>query len=178
MGEHNPSLTGFTLIELIMVIVIIGLLVGIGGPVAIKLVDSYKYSIHRKDLSQSAETAFRRMSREIRRLKNNTSVITANATSYSFVDIDNNTMQFQLNGSNLERSYNGTADTLVSNVSSFTFSYLDGNGDVIPAPLVSPQATDIRFVQIDMSLSSNNNTVYFRTKIRLRNILQVSDLFS
>jgi prepilin-type N-terminal cleavage/methylation domain-containing protein len=166
----------FTLIELIMVMVIIGILFGMGGPLAIQLIDSFQWSIYRKDLSESAEVTLRRMTREIRRLQDDTSVITANATTYRFTDIDSDVIQFQLNGSNLERENNGTTDTLAANVSSFSFTYFDDSGTSIATPTLSP-ATDIRFVEIAMTLQSDTNTIDYTTRIKLRNVNHIADLF-
>lgn len=169
---------GFTLIELVMVITIIGILAGIGVPLTNQLVDSFQYTIYRKDLSESADVVLRRMSREIRRLKNDKNVISANATSYRFVDVDNDTIQYQLNGTNLEREYNATTDTLATNISSFSFSYLDDDGQIITSPQVSPQATDIKFVEVNITFSSGNNIINYTTRIKLRNVLHLSDMFS
>ena len=100
----------FTLIELVTVIAILGILAGIGAPLAITLVESFDYSLYRKDLSEKSNFALRRISREIRRIKDDTSVHTATQTTFRFVvdDSGDHTIQFSLNGTNLERIYDGT----------------------------------------------------------------------
>ncbi len=168
---------GFTLIELVMVIIVVAVLAGIGVPLTIALMDSFDSAIYRKDLSASAEVCLRRLSRELPRLKNNTSALTATSSTYRFTDIDNNTIQYQLSGNNLQRIYNGVTDTLATNVSSFTLSYLKDDGSVIPAPLVSPQQTNIRFVNVELALQSGTNTVTSTIKVLVRNVLHTSDLF-
>jgi len=172
--------TAFTLIELIMVIAIVGVLVSLGAHITFELIDSFTYSLYRKELSESADVALRRMSREIRRLQDDTSVYTANSTTYRFVDIDGNTVQFQLDAANSElERYDGTnTDVLAADVSFFSFTYLDGDLATIATPQVNPSATDIKSIQIDMTLSSGTNTVDCDTRIRLRNIPQLSDLFT
>jgi len=167
----------FTLIEAIIVIVIIGILGGIGVPLTFELVDSSQYSLYRRDLSESADVILKRMSREIRRLKDDTSVLIANSTTYRFIDIDNVTVQFQISGDQLNREYNGLTDSLAANISSFGFSYFDDTGGVLPAPLVNPLATDIRFVAANMTLSWGNNSISYITSIRPRNVVHICDLF-
>lgn len=168
---------GFTLIELIMVVVIIAILAGMGVASMLELGRSFVYSVERRDFSAGSDAALKRMEREIRRLKNDTSVITANSTTYRFVDTDNNTRQFALNGANLER-YDGTnTDTLAAGISSFTFTYLDGNLNAIAVPKVNPNSTDIKFTQVDMTAGSGSNAINYSIIIRPRNVRQVSDLF-
>lgn len=168
---------GWTLIELVMLITIAGILAGIGALLTIELIDSFEFSLYRKDLSAAAEVVLKRMTREMPRLQNNSSVITAGAGTYRFVDIDGRIIQFALNGGNLER-YDGTnTDVLAAAVSSLVFTYLDGNMAVIATPLVNPDTTDIKFVQIDLTLSAGNNTINYTALVGLQNVIQEADLF-
>jgi prepilin-type N-terminal cleavage/methylation domain-containing protein len=168
---------GFTLIELMMVIIIIGIMASVGVTSMLELGGSFVYSLDRRDLSAGADAALKRMEREIHRLKDDTSVITANSATYRFVDVDNNTRQFALNAANLGR-YDGTnTDVLENNVSSFAFTYLDYNLNTIVLPQVSPNRTDIKFVQVNMTIGSGTNAINYNIIIRPRNVRQLSDLF-
>ncbi len=168
---------GFTIIELVMVIVILALIAGIGITIAMQLAESFQYSLFRKGISGGADAALVRMSREIRRIKDSASVTTANSTSYGFVDIDGNTRQFTLNGTNLERNDGTNTDILLPDISAFVFTYLDGSLSPIATPLVSPNATDIRFVQVDTTVSSGGNTINYSQRIRLHRLNSLSDFF-
>ena len=169
---------GFTLIELVMTILILGILAGVGIPLTGSLIDSMAYSIYRKDLSEQAEVILRRISREMRRLKDSQSVITADGTTYRFVDIDNNTIQFTLNGTDLERELNGQTDILAVGVTAFNLSYLDDQENVITTPSVGVQGTNIKLIDISVTLAAGGSTIYYRTRIRPRNITHLVDLFS
>lgn len=169
---------GFTLIELIIVIVITAIIASTGIPVLISLARSMQYTIQRKDLSESADVCLRRMDREIRRLRDITSVLTANSTIYSFIDIDNNTITYSLSGTTLQRTFNGTPNILADNVTGLTFTYYDDFNNVITSPIVSPNQTNIKIVQIDLRFNRDNNTIYYRTQIRLMRIKHFSFLFT
>jgi len=174
---------GFTIIELIVTILIIGIIAGLGIPLLVELLDSLQYVVYRKGLSESSEVVLRKMTREIRRLKDDTSVYTANSTTFRFkVNDENNplvqhTIEYRLSGNDLEREYDGTTDTIAADVSSFGFTYLEDDATTsISSPQVSPNATDIKFVRVDMTLESDNNTIDYTTKILLRNVFHISGL--
>lgn len=168
---------GFTLIEMIMVIVITAILASVGIPLLVNLTNSFQFSIARKNLSESAEVALRRMDREIRRLRNIASISTATSSTYAFTDIDNNSIQYARSGSTLQRTLNGTVDTLADNVTSLTFTYYDDSENIIATPTVSPNPTDIRLVQIDITFIRDTNTINYRTQVRLMRIKHLSDPF-
>jgi prepilin-type N-terminal cleavage/methylation domain-containing protein len=176
---NTGEMKAFTFIELILAILIVSILAGLGTPFLVSFFDSFQYNIYRRDLSQSADVALRMMSMDIRRLQESSSVITANATTYRFIDTDGITVQYSLNGDELEREYNGNTNTLIAAVESFTFTYLDDDATtVITAPAVSPQPTDVKFVQVEMILSERGNTIEYKELIKLRNIIHITDLFA
>jgi prepilin-type N-terminal cleavage/methylation domain-containing protein len=171
---------GFTLIELIITMAVIGIIAGVGAPMLVLLFDSFQYSLYGKDLTERGEVALRRMDREIRRLRNSTSVLTANSTTYQFVDVDGSTIQYQYDAANdeIERTAGANTDVLSANVTSFTLTYLgDDRATTIATPTVNPNATDIKFVRIDMTLSERGNTFNYRLDIKLQNVIHKIDLF-
>jgi len=169
----------FTLIELVTVIAILGILAGIGAPLAITLVESFDYSLYRKDLSEKSNSALRRISRELRRIKDDTSVYTASQTTFSFVvdDSGDHTIQFNLNGTNLERIYDGTTDTLLSDVASLSFTYLDSSGTELSTVLANPDSTNIKFIDLAFTVSSGNNSIDYTLRIKPFNFTDLSSLF-
>lgn len=176
--KNQNAKRAFTLIELIMVITIAGIVATIGVVLMLEVGASYTYSLDRRGLSSGADAALKRMEQEIRRPKNDTSIITANSTTYRFTDVDNNTRQFALSGTSLTRFDGTNTDVLATDVSAFSFTYLDSGLTTIATAKVSPNATNIRFIQIDMTTSSGANTINYNTIIRPRNLRHISELFS
>jgi len=127
---------GYTLIEIIIVIVILGVIGGFTFQMVAAGVQAFKMSSARKDLYDQGRLALERMVRELRDAKeiggSSSSSITfkkahpAQAADYT------EEIKFQLNGNNLERVGNpsGTPVTavLASNVSGFTVTGAAGGG--------------------------------------------------
>jgi hypothetical protein len=83
------------------------------------------------------------------------------------VDTSNNTISFTLAGNNLNR-VTATTDPLAANISGLTFTYLDNTGATIATPAVAPAATDIWWVQIDLTVGSGPSAVQFRSRVHPR----------
>ncbi len=79
------SLPGFTLIELIIVIVIVGILSALGGLLIINQIESYVGMSRRAQLVDEAESALRRMQRDIRAAVPNSIEIDDNNKSVTFL---------------------------------------------------------------------------------------------
>jgi prepilin-type N-terminal cleavage/methylation domain-containing protein len=171
---------GYTLVELIVVMVIIGIVAAIGVPIMLKAVDVWSFSSRfQTNAVMSSVSAMHRMSKEIRRLKNDTSVITATAggSTYSFVDINNNQITYRLNGTTLERGVGATPvyDGLLDNVQSLSFQYFnDISSTPLSTILVSPSGTNVRLVEVSFSVLAGSNTLSFRFKSRYRNVSKVT----
>ena len=104
-----------------------------------------------------------RMTREIRTVRDDASVATASSGQFRFIDAGDKDITYSLSSTNLNRTENGTANLLAENVSSIAFTYYDAGGTAIPAPTVSPSATDIRRVRINLTLTKNGEDVYLQS---------------
>lgn len=160
---------GFTLIELVIVITIVGIIAGVVGYILLATVQGWTFKVNRNDLLCDGRLAMNRMVREIREIKDLTSVVTASASQFRFIDIGNLDITYTLSSTNLNRTEDGTANLLASNVSNLSFSYYDASGNTITIPLVSPSSTDIRRVRINMTLAKNGGNVYLQSDSKPRN---------
>jgi prepilin-type N-terminal cleavage/methylation domain-containing protein len=144
---------GFTLIEVIMTLVLLSFMVWIGIAAMLSGIDTWSFFTQRKDVLSDGRMALDRMLREIRMIKEPTSVAVANSTTFGFTDIDDNTITYYIDSGTINRTENGITNGLLSNVSSLSFVYYDASDAVVAAPLVAPSATDIRRVRIAITLS-------------------------
>jgi len=160
---------GFTLIEVVIVITIVGIVSVIIGSMLLGVVKAWTFKINRNDILWDGRIVLNRITREIRTVKNNTSVTTASSSQFRFTDAGNKDITYSLSSTNLNRTENGTANLLAADVSALTFTYYDATGTSIPTPAVSPSATNIRRVRINLTLTKNGQNVYLQSDASTKN---------
>jgi prepilin-type N-terminal cleavage/methylation domain-containing protein len=160
---------GFTLVELVIVISVVGIISTIVGSMLLGAIDAWVFKFNRNDILWDGRLALDRMTREIRTIKNSTSVTTASSAQFRFTDTGNKDITYSLSSTNLNRTENGTANLLAENVSSLTVTYYNSSDAVIPSPTVSPSATDIRRVRINLTLTKNGQNVYLQSDASTKN---------
>jgi prepilin-type N-terminal cleavage/methylation domain-containing protein len=152
---------GFTLIELVIVIVVVSVAALVFSKMFIEAVRSYEWVDVEKEKLQEARYAQERMTREFRRVRDNVSINAATATTFTFVDRDAATITISWNGvkgADLVYTRNGTQRVLASGVDSLAFAYWKTNGTAA-APVLSPSATDIWRVTTYLRLDKAGHTV-------------------
>lgn len=142
---------GFTIIELIMVIVIVGFIFGLAGSMLATGFRSYFLS---ENISSSASMANIAMSNMMREIEGAQSFSSVAATSVTFVNAAGNTITYDLNGTTLERTDSNGTQPVCKSLSSFTFAYYDSTL-VTTATLAS-----IVYVTAQVTLTVGNNQTY------------------
>lgn len=160
---------GFTLIELVIVIVTVGIIAGIVGFILLGATNSWRFASLRKDILWDGRLAMNRMVREIKEIKNLTSVTTASSSQFRFTRVDDSDITYSLSGTDLNRTESGTSNLLAENVSGLTFAYYNASGGQIVTPTVSPLETDIRRVRINLTLTKNVENIYLQSESVPRN---------
>lgn len=168
LGKGNE---GFTLIEIIVVCVLIGIIAAVIIPPLHQGVQSYAVTETRGDLTSQARQAATRMIRELRNIQkeaNNTpNISTANATSITFVDVLDNTITFSLSGSTVQRNSN----PLVEQVSSLQFRYFNGtNAELTTLPLSATDRDNVRRIMVTLTLAEGSLTVSVTEQAYLREL--------
>ncbi len=164
----SPQSNGFTLVEIVITIVLIGILSGIAALIILQGVKAYSGEQSRSDVHYQARVAMERMTREARLIRSCAAIAgPANpSNTLSFTDVNGNNVVFSLAGGNLLRG----ADLLASGITSTQpFSFLDQNGNVTTTCSVPPVPTDIWFVDINLTDTQNLETLQMRTRVHPRN---------
>ena len=154
---------GFTLTEIIMVIVIIGIIASISSAFILAVSDSWLFNRADRDVVFSARLTMNRMVREIRQATDTNSISTFTSTEFEFVDQNGVTINFQQSGSSLNRNSDELTNKL-QNPGGLTFTYLDSAGGVAAVN------TNIRLVRIKLVLTFGDSNVTIQSLSKLRNI--------
>lgn len=163
-----------------MAIALVGFLAGVAAPLLAEAVGAVSVHLDRVNLEESASLALSRMSREIRRLRDNASVAAADATQFEFIDKDSIQIRYRLAGNTLMRSQGAVEAGLADQVKSTTlsFTYYDDDGNSIAAPTVGLGTnTNLRRVGMDVSFEQNSHMVPVEIHVRPRNLRHESDRF-
>ncbi len=162
---------GFTLIEIILVLVIIGILAGI-------LIEPFRLGVKsyigietRADLTSQAREATVRIVREMRNIQKKANdkpnITSADDTSITFVDSQGVPISFSLSGSTVLRDTNILADK----VSSLDFRYFKGDNTALTTfPLSAADLDDVRRILVILTMQEGTETVTMTGQAFLRDL--------
>jgi prepilin-type N-terminal cleavage/methylation domain-containing protein len=134
---------GFTLIEVIVSLMLVGVLAAIGGTMLTEGIKGYIFSKDCAEIAQKAELAFSRLNNEITRLQD----VTANSTSSS-ISIKNTKGNKTIGLDNGKIKING--DILIDDVNSFTLTYYHSDGTFSPTWPVTNDIGDLSAIKIEL----------------------------
>ncbi|MEW6330519.1 MAG: type II secretion system protein [Pseudomonadota bacterium] len=164
---------GFTLIEMVAVIVLLGIIFGFGGVFLGNVFTGYTLKRDATDAEWQAKVALERMARELRavRLATAADLDIASAAQVRFTDTDGNGVCFYRSGNRVMRSANGPASAcgttnaqpLADNVTSLTFTYWDNTGTA------TATVANVYYITVDLTVAEGGYSGQFRTNVRPRN---------
>jgi len=163
---------GFTLAELIMVIVILGILAVFIGPVVYNAIRSYDAVQRSTNTNAKLRYAMERIAREMRDIRRQVTdsaafdVPSMSASSMAFVKTDGTQVVLNGAGSVVNLAYTGVAGMLIDQVQagSFSLAYFEQGGSTIAGT-----AASLSFVQVSMTLAEGAVLLPARLRIDLRN---------
>jgi prepilin-type N-terminal cleavage/methylation domain-containing protein len=157
---RRPS-AGFSLAELLIVIVVVAVAGIAFASMFTEAVRTYRFVDSDKGMLQAGRYAEERIARELKRVKDSTSVLAATPTTFTFIDRTGATLGFSwsgVSGADLLFTKDGASHTLAAGVDSLAFAYYRNDGT--PAvPLVAPAATDIWRVTVYLRLVKGTQKV-------------------
>lgn len=158
---------GFTLIELVLVITLIGIIAGVITLPLVEGVTVWFQAITREGITESGRIAIERMTREIRNTRrtaaNNPCISSATATSFVFSNYSSdcsNSITFDISGTNIRRSGINLAD----NVQFLEFRYYDGSN------VTTGVLANIRRVSIEIVSTRGGETARKYSEVYLSNM--------
>ncbi|MEE9912531.1 MAG: prepilin-type N-terminal cleavage/methylation domain-containing protein [Deltaproteobacteria bacterium] len=150
IGDH-----GFTLVEVIVSLILIGVMSIIAGMGLVAITKGYFFSQQNNETSMKAQVAMARMVKEIGYQDIKTYTVTAateNSISYTYTDpVTSATASHTIALSGAEIQFDGVA--LVDKINSFALSYFDAAGN--PTAVLA----NIRRVDIDLRITGADDIV-------------------
>lgn len=154
---------GYTIIEIIMVIIIVGVITGIAAMIITAGTKGY---VTAKPIMVMADNANITMSKVMRELRSLFRVNAASTSSITFVDQNSNTIIIDKSGTNLRRKLNSNpAEIFCDNVGSAEFKYYD-------ATLTeTANINNIRYISLKLELTDGTNVYPLMSGTLMRALL-------
>jgi prepilin-type N-terminal cleavage/methylation domain-containing protein len=158
---------GLTLIEMVMTIVIVGILSGVLMFSIKGIMDLWNFWSFRSEVASQGRIGVMRMVREIRQIRNETTILIADRAHIQFNDTSDQTIDYALNGTNLNR--NGNA--LATGVTNLTFTYYNiSNALLAPLPLNQTNREAIYLIGLGLTMVSGDQNKTLETRVYPRNL--------
>ncbi|HEU5338382.1 MAG TPA: type II secretion system protein [Sulfuricaulis sp.] len=166
---------GFTLIEMVLVIILVGIVFSMGSVMLGKVFSSYSAKQDIADADWQAKVALERIARELRAVRTPTAadLDVASTAQVRFIDTDGNGVCFYRNaGANrIMRSADGPATAcgttspqiLADNATALAFSYWTSDG------AATAVTASVYYITVDMTIVEGVYSSSFRTNVRPRN---------
>ncbi len=166
-SKHGQA--GFTLIELVITIVLVGIIAGTAGMLLIKGTQAYIEEDQRSAATSQGRLGLERMARDIRTIPQASAIvgpITNPSSSLSFSDLTGTAITYARNGATnaLDRTEGaGLPVILADGVTTLEFRYYDKAGALTTTP------ANIWQIRIDLTVTKRAETQVFRMSVYPRN---------
>ena len=164
----RPRSAGFTLIEIVITIVLIGIIASIAAMIILQGVRAYSDEQGRSDVHYQARIAVERVAREARMIRTCADISgPANpSATLSFTDINGVAVVFNVAAGTLSRG----PDILATGVTSATpFRFLNRLGNQSVTCADPDPDLNIWFVEIDVTSTQGAESLQMRTRVHPRN---------
>lgn len=164
MKNYFKTSKGFTLVELVLTIVIVGIIAGVSAQVLMRGIDTYSFVTNRKDAIQHARVGMDRMVSELL-LVHLLDITGISATQISFIDNQGHLTNFR------RTTQYGTVDLFRNNdflagqIGLLNFLYYKSDGSTARWPL------EVKLINISLTIQGlgGSGSVPLRTQVFPRN---------
>lgn len=161
--------SGFSLLELIMVIVLLGIVSAVGAPFLSAGFQSYFTGRDIAETDGRARVAVERLSRDLRSIRapSNLNLTVTSASDITFFDVDGNSIRYCLGavgtcpGAATELMRNG--QPLATGISALTFTFLTATGAATAGP------ANVFYITVAFTATQNSISKSFQTTVSPRN---------
>lgn len=164
---YNRSARGFSLFELIMVIVLLGIVAAVAAPFMSAGFQSYFIGKDVAETDGQARVALERLSRDLRSVRAPADLTMTSASDITFIDVDGNSTRYCMGavggcpGATGELTRN--SQPLAVGVSALTFSYLTRTG------ATTAVAAQVFYITVGFTATQNTIGKSFRATVSPRN---------
>jgi prepilin-type N-terminal cleavage/methylation domain-containing protein len=145
--QRRKRQRGFTLIEVIIVVVMVGILASISAVFLVNAVDMWTAQSSWERNVTDGRRALDWLVRELRQIRDSDSLTVADDDNITFVNSSGVTIQFSVSGSDVLHD----SDILVGGVSGLTFQYYDdSNNELTNVPLNNGQRKQVWSIQVTL----------------------------
>lgn len=164
--ERGWGASGFTLIELVLTIILLGIIAAAVSPLILQGIRSASIEQNRGDVHAQARLAVERVAREARAVRSCAEIVgPANPSAgLSFTDTSGAPVVFSLAGGNLSRGGDLLAQGVIS---ANPFRFLKRDAVTETTSCVAPD--DIWFIEIDLTCVQAGENLHLRTLVHPRN---------
>jgi len=153
------KIVGFTVLELVIVIIIIGIVASVIGPILFISTRAMNTQYELSNVMGEGRVAISRIIRELRMMRTTNDLIIG-ANSITFSDVNGTTITYSLSGENLMRN----SQVLANPVTALSFTYQDAGG------ATTAVVANVRYVTVSITLTDNNVVNTLQDTAFLRNL--------
>ena len=169
---HALKKSGYTLLEMTMVITLSGILAGIASPPLVEAIKSRNRLIIRNALLSEARFAVERILRDMREISaqdSDSSAADISTADDDRIDFENSSYRLLSNVVQRLSASDSSWYTIARNVSSFTLSYYDQDGNSLSStPLSETNREKVRRVVVELEISKHGETLSVTSGAYLR----------
>jgi prepilin-type N-terminal cleavage/methylation domain-containing protein len=160
LKQWMRKIKGFTLLEMVIVIVVLGIVASIAAPMIYTAAQASQAQSRLSDILGQARSAMIRMSRDLRNIRStDASDLVMGASSLSLIDVNTDAIAYTLSSGNLLRN----GQILAQGVSNLSFTYYDANA------AVTAVNANVRYIKFSFTVTRNTISETFYNLIYVRN---------